>query len=212
MSSGKLWAELVALFIFVPLLFLAGIQYVGPYLMAALVVVGAICLWLLLADSSFQRFRLWNWQHGKPHLLASFKLFIPWACLTAVVVYWWLPDAFLQWPAEQTSLWLMTLVLYPLLSVVPQEIIYRTFFFHRYKQILPSRYVRLGASTLLFGFAHAIYGNWIAVAVSAVGGAVFGFRYMQSRSTAVVVVEHSLWGCFLFTIGFGSFLSIQHTL
>ncbi|MDC8831435.1 CPBP family intramembrane glutamic endopeptidase [Alteromonas gilva] len=208
---AKRWLELLGLFILLPLCFWAGLHQFGPYLLIVLACVSGICLWLLVADQSFRRVRLWNWQAGKPHLLASLKLFLPWALITAAVVYWWLPESFLQWPVEHTSLWLLTLLLYPLLSVIPQEIIYRTFFFHRYKSILPTHTQRLGASTMLFGFAHAIYGNWLAVALSAVGGAIFGVRYLQSRSTAVVVIEHSLWGCFLFTIGLGSYLSLQHT-
>ncbi|NVK57265.1 MAG: CPBP family intramembrane metalloprotease [Alteromonadaceae bacterium] len=210
--QAKLWLELFGLFVLLPILFLIGIQQFGPYLLIVLAAVSVICVWILIADSTFRRVRLWNWQAGKPHLLASLKLFFPWALAMAAIVYWWLPDSFLQWPVEQTSLWLLTLLMYPLLSVIPQEIIYRTFFFHRYKAILPTHFQRLGASTLLFGFAHAIYGNWLAVALSGVGGAMFGVRYLQSRSTAVVVIEHSVWGCFLFTIGLGSYLSLQHTL
>lgn len=208
----RLWSELLVLFVGVPLLFWFGLQQAASYLLLVLVMIGATCGWLLLKDQTFKRVKLWNWQGGKPHLIASLKLFVPWATLMAVIVYWWMPEHFLQWPAEQTSLWLMTLLLYPLFSVIPQEIIYRTFFFHRYKSILPSYYHRLSASTVLFGFAHAIYGNWLAVGLSAVGGAMFGMRYIQSRSTAVVVVEHSLWGCFLFTIGLGSYLSLHHTI
>ncbi|GGF70241.1 CPBP family glutamic-type intramembrane protease [Alteromonas lipolytica] len=208
----KRWLELISLFIFLPLLFWVGVQHFGPYLLVLLAGVGGMCLWLLMSDQSFKRFRLWNWQQGKPHLLASFKLFVPWALATAAVVYWFLPESFLDWPAQQTSLWLLTLLLYPLFSVIPQEIIYRTFFFHRYKSILPSHSMRLGASTFLFGFAHAIYGNWLAVGLSAIGGAMFGLRYLQSRSTVVVVIEHSVWGCFLFTIGLGSYLSLQHAV
>lgn len=210
--QAKRWLELFSLFIVLPLLFLAGVKQFGPYLLVLLAGVGGVCLWLLVSDQTFKRVRLWNWQEGKPHLKASLRLFLPWALATAAIVYFWLPESFLQWPAEQTSLWLITLLLYPLFSVIPQEIIYRTFFFHRYKAILPTHSLRLGASTFLFGFAHAIYGNWLAVALSAVGGAMFGMRYLQSRSTAVVVIEHSLWGCFLFTIGLGSYLSLQHTV
>ncbi len=208
----KRWLELLGLFILLPVIFLVGLQQFGPYLLVVLAVVSGVCVWLLFTGQTFRRVRLWHWQAGKPHLQASLKLFVPWALATGAVVYWWLPELFLQWPTEQTSLWLLTLLLYPLVSVIPQEIIYRTFFFHRYKSILPSHTQRLGVSTLLFGFAHAIYGNWLAVVLSGVGGAIFGVRYLQSRSTAVVVIEHSLWGCFLFTIGLGSYLSLQHTI
>ena len=56
---------------------------------------------------------------------------------------------------------------------------------------------------------HLVYGNWIAMILSWFGGALFGYRYMQTRSTPVVVVEHAIWGSFIFTIGLGSYLVIS---
>ncbi len=49
--------------------------------------------------------------------------------LATIEIY---PHVFLSMPYYRPMLWLAVLVLYPLLSVIPQELVYRTFFFHRY--------------------------------------------------------------------------------
>ena len=102
--------------------------------------------------------------------------------------------------------WLMLLLMYPLLSVVPQELIFRTYFFHRYKRIMPNKTVRIMVSATVFALAHIVYANWVAVLLAFIGGLLFSFTYAQSRSTFVCVIEHSLWGLWMFTLGIGQYL------
>lgn len=201
----RLWLELVGLFFGIPLLVYASVDSVGQYLMVILIIIGAACLGILLRDNQFKRFRLWHWGE-REQVKAVWRCFFVGACLLAVLVLLIRPDLFLAWPFQQTRLWIITLLIYPLVSVIPQEIIYRTFFFHRYKPIMPSRNVRLGVSTFAFALAHIVYGNWIAVLLSLCGGALFGYRYLQTCSTPIVVMEHALWGCFMFTVGMGAYL------
>lgn len=205
----RLWAELIVLFGILPIAVYVWIQNLGDYLMPILGAIGLICLAVLLADRQFKRFRLWNWDGFGAHFKQGIRLFLPWSCLLMVTVYWFLPDAFFKWPREQTNMWMMTLLIYPLVSVIPQEIIFRTYFFHRYKRILPSKHWRWAISTFAFGLAHLVYGNWVAMVLSWCGGALFGYRYMQTRSTPLVVVEHAMYGSLLFTVGLGSFLVIS---
>lgn len=200
------WFELCSLFLLLPLALLLFVAERDTWLLPMLLSLGAVCLYLLLKDTNFKRFRLWHVEGFSHHLRASLRLFIPSALVISLLVYVLTPDAFFLLPSQHLDLWLATMLIYPLLSVIPQELIFRTFFFHRYKQILPSKHWRLAISSCSFALAHVIYGNWVAVAVSCIGGLIFGYRYMQSRSTLVVIAEHSLWGCFLFTIGVGVFL------
>ncbi len=203
---AKLWAELIGLFILVPVAVVIWAKQLGGFLMPLLGAVGLLCLASLLADKQFKRIRLWHWDDWHQHINDALKLFIPWACLLGLLVYLAKPELFLHWPLNEPWMWVTTLLIYPLVSVIPQEIIFRTYFFHRYKRILPSRYARWAISTFVFGLAHLVYGNWVAVVISWIGGGIFGYRYMQSKSTPVVVIEHALWGSFVFTIGLGSYL------
>lgn len=204
----KLWSELIILFVALPIAVLFWINHVADWLMPILAIVCLFCLCVLLADKQFQRIRLWHWEDYGRHLKSTLKLFLPWASLLALCVYLIKPELFLHWPINEPWMWVVTLLVYPVVSVIPQEIIFRTFFFHRYKRILPSRNARWILSTFVFGLAHLIYGNWVAVVISWFGGAIFGYRYMQTNSTPIVVIEHAIWGSFLFTIGLGSYLVV----
>ena len=200
------WLEMIALFICLPLGVALFLQGPAIWLMPLLVLISLLSFCLLLCDPNFKRFRLWHVQGGVGCILRQIALFLPVALVCSVLVYTLSPELFLRLPSQAPALWLSTLLVYPLVSVLPQELVFRTFFFHRYKQILPSKASRLGLSTLSFSLAHGVYGNWVAVGLSLLGGLLFGYRYVQTRSTLLVAFEHMLWGSFLFTIGLGVYL------
>ena len=123
--------------------------------------------------------------------------------LATYLVY---PQRFLGFPRYATSIWLIVMILYPLLSVVAQELVFRTFFFHRYGPLFKeAKWLAVMTNGLLFGFAHIIFGNLIAVLGSAVIGFVLAYRYYETRSFWAVWFEHSLFGCLVFTVGLGGF-------
>jgi membrane protease YdiL (CAAX protease family) len=72
---------------------------------------------------------------------------------------------------------------------------------------MPRKNIRVLCSAFLFAFAHIVYDNWIAVILAFVGGLLFAFTYAKTRSTLTCVVEHSVWGILLFTLGLGDVLS-----
>jgi membrane protease YdiL (CAAX protease family) len=125
------------------------------------------------------------------------------AALT-LLTRWFFPGLFLSLPRLHPVFWVVIMVLYPLLSVWPQEVIFRRFLFHRYAGIFGQRGV-VAASALAFGFAHIIFLNWIAVALTTVGGLMFARNYARERSLWLVCLEHALYGCLVFTIGLGQF-------
>ena len=115
------------------------------------------------------------------------------------------PQLLFSLPRQRPALWLMVMLLYPVLSVYPQKLIYRTFFFHRYQALFSTDQSRIVASALSFGFMHIIFHNWIAVLLTCIGGLLFARSYAYSRSTALAAWEHALYGCLLFTVGLGRF-------
>jgi len=92
---------------------------------------------------------------------------------------------------------------YPLLSVVPQEFVYRTFFFERYKPLFSNSAAMILASTFCFGFVHIMFHNWIAPVFSGIGGLLFSISYARHKSLKLVSIEHAAYGCYVFTIGLG---------
>jgi len=118
----------------------------------------------------------------------------------------WMPGAFLAFPKYRPELWMFVMVAYPVLSVVPQELAYRTFFFHRYGPLFgDARWLAITVNGLLFGFAHVIFENWIAVIGTGILGILLAYRYETTRSFWAVWLEHTLYGCLIFTIGFGRY-------
>jgi membrane protease YdiL (CAAX protease family) len=92
-----------------------------------------------------------------------------------------------------------------LLSVFPQEILFRAFLFERYGPILHGDFAKAAASAIAFGFAHIVFGNWISVVLSAAGGALFAITYLKTGSLLAACLEHAIFGDFIFTIGLGQY-------
>ena len=195
--------ELAVLFVVFPI----GLVFVrdafARWIVPTLLVTGGVCFFLLWRDPSFDRRRLWNARGFREGLFRRLRIFVPGAIAIGLIVALWQPDLLFGFPQREPRWWLVVMVLYPLLSVYPQEVIFRTFFFHRYRELFRSSEGLVGSSALVFGLAHLFFGNWVAPTLTAIGGYLFARTYEQSESTLQAVVEHGLWGDFLFTIGLG---------
>ena len=198
------WWELVLLFgggslaLFVGRHAVAGIFFPGLWLVAGLV------WWHLRRDRTFDGKRLWRWEGrgwwrneigiplgiGVPLLVGGLALFAP--------------ERLFDLPRERTGLWLAILLLYPLFSVIPQELVFRAFLHHRYRSILSDRGLRILVSAIAFGLAHAFFGNWEAPLLSTLGGLLFARTYERTTSIWPVAIEHAIWGDVIMTIGLGS--------
>ena len=202
-TDWRLIAEFVLLFILLPL----GFRF-KPFpfpLIPAMWFLTAYCLVCLLRDPSFDRKLLWN--PGALHgpWLQIVVLFITLALLIAAAIYLLRPELLFRFVRRAPVFWLLVMLLYPVLSVYPQGIVFRAFFFHRYRNLFAGPWAMIAASSLAFSFAHIIFRNLIAVSFTLVGGVIFAWRYRQSRSLFVSAFEHALYGCWMFTVGLGDF-------
>lgn len=114
-------------------------------------------------------------------------------------------ELFLGFPRGAPQIWLVVMCLYPVFSALPQEILGRTFFFHRYKELFPTTGSMIWASATAFCFIHIVFNNWIAITFTLVGGYLFSRTYAKTGSLTAVWLEHSLYGCIIFTSGLGWF-------
>lgn len=168
-----------------------------------LLVLGAAAVWHLLR-TGFDRRSFWRAEALKAQWRPMLTLWTLTAAGCAAAVAVLTPDLLLVLPREQPLLWALVVVLYPLLSVYPQELLFRAFLFHNYEPVFgPTGTV--AASALAFGFAHIAFGNWVAVVLSAAGGWIFATRYRETRSLLVASVEHALYGLLMFTVGLGQY-------
>lgn len=69
------------------------------------------------------------------------------------------------------------MIAYPVLSVYPQGLLYRAFFFERYAPLFPGRWTMILASAAAFAFLHVIFRNPLAVEFAFGGGILFAFRH-----------------------------------
>jgi hypothetical protein len=119
------------------------------------------------------------------------------------------PATFLDLPRHRTRLWLLILVFYPLLSVLPQELIFRVWVFEAHRPLWVSPLLPCLVSALFFGWAHIIYAGWFAVAATTLGGLTLAWNYQGNRSRPGAIwplcLEHSLYGLTMFTVGLGRY-------
>lgn len=201
-SRAQLWAEFAALFIGVPMLML---ETFGLYPLFPVILALAGVAALLLHFTPHWRWRnLWRGPVlGEWRIILGFALATTLVCLA--VIFALAPQRFLDLPQNRTGLWLVILVLYPLLSAFPQEIIFRSLFFERYGGLFPGPWAAILVNGAAFGFGHLFFGNWVTIVMTGCGGAIMGWAYMRHRSLGLAWALHSLAGQILFTIGLGIF-------
>jgi len=198
--SRARWAELLLLFVGLPI----AVAVVAPRMgFPVLFAVFAGCLWVLLRDPTFDRRSLWRLPGRGVFLQITGRALVLSALLTVAVVLF--PVQAFGLLRRQPYVWLLIVALYPLLSVPPQELVFRTFFLHRYGALLGSDPARILASAVAFGLAHLCLWNELAVGLSTLGGLMFASTYLRTRSLPAVVWEHALYGIALFTIGLGRY-------
>jgi membrane protease YdiL (CAAX protease family) len=160
---------------------------------------------VLLRDREFDRESLWRSTALRGHCKELLLSFAAIAVLIAVTLAWLDPEKLFWLPRHRPVLWAVVMVAYPLLSVYPQEVIYRAFFFHRYRSLFGHGRGMILASAVAFGFMHILFRNWIAVALTLAGGLAFARRYDRSRSLLLTALEHALYGQWIFTVGLGEY-------
>jgi uncharacterized protein len=195
--------EFAVVFIGVPLLIYYRVvpNWPIPYLLGA----GVAVFLLLHSDPGFDAKRLFTWGHVQPFPLPLLLRDFLFVALLGIAVWLVAPDLLFSFVKRQPKFWALIMVLYPLLSVYPQELLYRAFFFRRYAPLFGSGWTMLAASALAFGFVHIIFGNWLAVGLCVIGGLLFSFTYQSSGSLLLTCVDHAIFGNFIFTIGLGHF-------
>lgn len=198
-----LWFEYGSLFFVLPAIL--ALSSTGVPYWALLASATLVTLALLLTDRAFDRSLLWNDAGARRGVGGVVALWAFGAVVLSLMVRGLAPEAWLSLPRQHPALWAGIMVGYPLLSVYPQNVVYRAFVFHRYRELFPDQSM-IWASAAAFSWAHVIFHNPVALMLTFAGGLIFGATYQKHRSLLLCSVEHALYGCLLFTIGLGSYL------
>lgn len=154
---------------------------------------------------------------GKPDWKALWKVeAVTWEAMKPVLIRWvfatlamgllcyfYAPERFLFLPQERPYVVLVLIFVYPIASALPQEFIFCSFFFRRYGTFFGTGLKMIIASAIVFAYAHVLFINWVAPTLSLIAGYIFARTYQQSKSLALVTIEHGLYGNSLFIIGLG---------
>ncbi len=150
----------------------------------------------------------------KTFLFASMKKKIDWKfiiifsiiflCLGFFYILLVNRDLLFIFPKTNFKLWLIVIFIYPFLSVIPQEIVYRVFFFQRYFPKINSIYFAIALNLIVFSYGHVVFNNLHAILITAIVSPIFAYAYLK-KSFLTCVVLHSLGGQIIFTLGLGKY-------
>ncbi|WP_284219134.1 CPBP family intramembrane glutamic endopeptidase [Agaribacter marinus] len=126
---------------------------------------------------------------------------------TSIFVYLTMPNEFFHVMLNNTLLWLAISIFYSVFSVLPQEFLYRSFFFKRYQCLIPNKMAFILVNAIIFCLAHVMFFNQLVLILTFCGGLIFAYTYQQTRSFWIVSVEHILYGVWLYTLGMGAMLA-----
>lgn len=202
----RLWVELIAVFVGTPIVLTWLIFDQRLPLFVALQPVLIAFILYLLWDGSFHLKAEFAKDFSFVHLAGIIVVFAAVTFAVANLVSAHLPGQYLAFPRHRPRTWQLVMIAYPLLSVVTQELVFRTFFFHRYGPLFGrQRWLAILVNGCAFGFAHIIFGNWVAIAGTTLLGCLLAWRYTRTHSFWAVWLEHSLYGWLVFTVGLGGF-------
>ena len=193
-----------ALFIALPSLYIRLRHIIYP--IPAIWCLAAVCSWLLKRDGYFTRYQFWGERPPGKQILFVIGRFTLMAITIGLLTVLFEYGRFLVFPRTRPLLWLIVMLLYPFLSVLPQGIVYRTFVFHRYGELFGKGWAMITASGLAFCYAHIFLLNLVAILLTLGGGIIFAHTYLRSRSLWFSSMEHALYGNFIFTIGLGYYI------
>ena len=133
--------------------------------------------------------------------------FIVVALVTTGYVYYLAPESLFCVTRNDPRLFVVILGIYTFLSVWPQELIYRTYFFSRFESLFPKKGILIFVNAIVFSLAHIFFRNTLVTILTFIGGLLFAYTYFKTRSTLLVSIEHALYGNWLFTVGMGDMLA-----
>jgi hypothetical protein len=206
-SRILLACECVCLFVVLPIV-------IGLYPTRWIV---APCVWTAAAYAAFvlQRTPGFSWYEewrglslswpDLRHIVLRFLVSTAGIVLLTFVVQ---PARLFMVPTQKTGMWLVVVLVYPLLSALPQELLFRSFFFRRYAPLFTSQWL-WAASAGLFGFSHVMFRNPISPILSIICGFFLASSYKRHASLRQAALEHALYGDMVFTVGLGIYFVLS---
>lgn len=195
--------ELFIIFVLVPISLVVDISI---RLQIGMMILGFVYILIVMVGVEKVRIHInkhIEWRKFWKQTLIKFAVI---ACVALLYVFIVEPENLFKPVKKDYRVWLLFLGIYSFLSVYPQELIYRTFFFQRYQDLFKNSNLFILINAALFSLAHLFFRNTMVLIIAFIGGLLFAFTFKKTKSTLLVSIEHAIYGCWLFTVGMGEML------
>ncbi len=169
-------------------------------LFPVLLAMTAVGLWLLQRTEGF------HWRdltRGALDLRQALAFAVLVAAVSGVALVLWAPGAAFGLIRARPGFYLVIVLLYPILSAFPQEVLFRALWFRRYGPMLPGGWPGLALNGAAFALAHLMFWNGVVMAMTFAGGVIFAWVYQRQGSFRQAVLLHAVAGWVLFGMGLG---------
>ncbi len=195
--------EFLIIFILLPVSFAIEYPFQVKMVFGSLGFLYIIYVLLKIEKKPFRIVSNLNWELFWKQTLAKLCAIV---ILTTIFVWVTNKELLFNVLLNKPKLWLFILFVYSVFSVYPQELIYRTFYFQRYKSLFKNENLFIFINAIVFSLGHLFFKNILVLILTFFGGLLFALTYNKTNSTVLVSIEHALYGCWLFTVGMGSML------
>ena len=107
-------------------------------------------------------------------------------------------------PKNYFFIWIAVILFYPILSVIPQEIIFRVLFFERYSCLFKNQFLYLILNSIIFAYIHLVFQNFHAFFITLITSPIFAYAYLN-KSFKTCFLTHTVGGQLVFTYGLGEY-------
>ena len=107
-------------------------------------------------------------------------------------------------PKNYFFIWIAVILFYPILSVIPQEIIFRVLFFERYSCLFKNQFLYVILNSIIFAYIHLVFQNFHAFFITLITSPIFAYAYLN-KSFKTCFLTHTVGGQLVFTYGLGEY-------
>ncbi|MDT0627197.1 CPBP family intramembrane glutamic endopeptidase [Alteromonas sp. W364] len=209
--SYILIGELLVIFMLIPII----IAFNPLHYLSVVLVLLALLYVMWLTRFSFRLESKGTKAEGliRKHIIRICLKFITFALCLLVIMALLMPGKLFLVIGQSLVFWFAITCVYVFLSVLPQEWLYRVFFLWRYGVLFNSLLSKVNQTVFilfnatLFCLAHIMFFNLWVLVLTFFGGLLFAYTYVKTKSYRLIVLEHSLYGLWLFTVGLGEILA-----
>ncbi len=129
-----------------------------------------------------------NWKQFWKSTLFKFSLIA-----TLTILFVWITDkeSLFTVMLNKPLMWFIILLVYSLLSVYPQELLYRLFFFQRYSVLFKNEYLLIFVNAIVFSLAHLFFRNALVIIITFLGGILFAHQGRRCGRCLRLVYHHA---------------------